>query len=144
MDAPLELEVTLANPAVATGLEPESEVFARVRIKPKQEFAARPKLELCFLLDASASMHRFVLDPEQRAYWQQRAEQRGEVTRQLADGRTGMVWKGQTLRAIGEAAGVELERILERRVHLFLFVKVRGNWLDDPERYREMGLDFER
>ena len=52
--------------------------------------------------------------------------------------------KGQTLRAIGEAARVELERILERRVHLFLFVKVRGNWLDDPERYREMGLDFER
>jgi GTP-binding protein Era len=29
-------------------------------------------------------------------------------------------------------------------VHLFLFVKVRENWLDDPERYREMGLDFER
>jgi GTPase len=52
--------------------------------------------------------------------------------------------KGQTLRAIGEAARVELERILERRVHLFLFVKVRGNWLDDPARYREMGLDFER
>jgi GTPase len=52
--------------------------------------------------------------------------------------------KGQTLRAIGEAARVELERILKRRVHLFLFVKVRGNWLDDPERYREMGLDFER
>ncbi len=52
--------------------------------------------------------------------------------------------KGQTLRSIGEAARVELERILERRVHLFLFVKVRGNWLDDPERYREMGLDFER
>ena len=38
----------------------------------------------------------------------------------------------------------ELERILDKRVHLFLFVKVRENWLDDPERYREMGLDFER
>ena len=52
--------------------------------------------------------------------------------------------KGQQLKAIGAAARVELERILDRRVHLFLFVKVRENWLDDPERYREMGLDFER
>jgi GTP-binding protein Era len=52
--------------------------------------------------------------------------------------------RGQQLKAIGEAARHELERILERRVHLFLFVKVRENWLDDPERYREMGLDFDR
>lgn len=52
--------------------------------------------------------------------------------------------KGQQLKAIGEAARKELEQILEKRVHLFLFVKVRENWLDDPERYREMGLDFER
>jgi GTP-binding protein Era len=52
--------------------------------------------------------------------------------------------RGQQLKAIGEAARKELERILEKRVHLFLFVKVRENWQDDPERYREMGLDFER
>jgi GTP-binding protein Era len=52
--------------------------------------------------------------------------------------------RGQQLKAIGEAARRELEAILEQRVHLFLFVKVRENWLDDPERYREMGLDFER
>ena len=50
--------------------------------------------------------------------------------------------RGQRLKAIGAAARQELERILDRRVHLFLFVKVRENWLDDPERYREMGLDF--
>jgi GTP-binding protein Era len=48
--------------------------------------------------------------------------------------------RGQQLRAIGEAARKELERILDARVHLFLFVKVRENWQDDPERYREMGL----
>ena len=47
---------------------------------------------------------------------------------------------GRQVRAIGEAARRELERILEARVHLFLFVKVRENWQDDPERYREMGL----
>ena len=32
--------------------------------------------------------------------------------------------------------------MMERRVHLFLFVKVRENWVDDPERYRDLGLDY--
>lgn len=49
---------------------------------------------------------------------------------------------GKTIKAISSAARRELEEILERKVHLFLFVKVREKWLDDPERYREMGLDF--
>jgi GTP-binding protein Era len=44
---------------------------------------------------------------------------------------------------VREAAQAELEEMLERKLHLFLFVKVRENWQDDPERYREMGLDFE-
>ncbi|SDR62651.1 GTP-binding protein Era [Rhizobiales bacterium GAS191] len=51
---------------------------------------------------------------------------------------------GQTIKAIGAAARRELEEITEGRVHLFLFVKVRENWSDDPERYREMGLEFPR
>ncbi|TWG94686.1 GTP-binding protein Era [Mesorhizobium sp. J18] len=50
--------------------------------------------------------------------------------------------KGETIRAIGQAARAEIAEILEQPVHLFLFVKVRGNWGDDPERYREMGLEF--
>ncbi len=50
--------------------------------------------------------------------------------------------KGRTIRAIGQAARQEIAGILEQPVHLFLFVKVRENWGDDPERYREMGLDF--
>jgi GTP-binding protein Era len=49
---------------------------------------------------------------------------------------------GQTIRSISQAAREDLTEILERPVHLFLFVKVRENWSDDPERYREMGLDF--
>ena len=49
---------------------------------------------------------------------------------------------GATAKAIGAASRHDLEKILERRVHLFLFVKVRPAWTDDPERYREMGLDF--
>ena len=49
---------------------------------------------------------------------------------------------GQRIKALGAAARIELEDILERRVHLFLFVKVRDRWGDDPERYRDWGLDF--
>jgi GTP-binding protein Era len=49
---------------------------------------------------------------------------------------------GQAIRAIGEAARKELEGIFEAKVHLFLFVKVRENWADDPARYAEMGLEF--
>jgi GTP-binding protein Era len=52
--------------------------------------------------------------------------------------------KGRTIRAIGQAARQEIAAILEQPVHLFLFVKVRENWGDDPERYREMGLEFPR
>jgi GTP-binding protein Era len=50
--------------------------------------------------------------------------------------------KGETIKAIGQAARKEIGEILEQKVHLFLFVKVRENWGDDPERYREMGLEF--
>jgi GTP-binding protein Era len=50
--------------------------------------------------------------------------------------------KGETIRAIGEASRKEIGEILGQKVHLFLFVKVRENWGDDPERFREMGLDF--
>lgn len=49
---------------------------------------------------------------------------------------------GETIKAISMAARKELTGIVEAPVHLFLFVKVRENWADDPERYREMGLDF--
>lgn len=48
---------------------------------------------------------------------------------------------GAQIKKIGAAARLELEEILERRVHLSLFVKVRENWGDDPDRYREWGLD---
>ena len=49
---------------------------------------------------------------------------------------------GQTIKAIGAAARKEIADIVEAKVHLFLFVKVREGWGDDPERYRAMGLDF--
>jgi GTP-binding protein Era len=49
---------------------------------------------------------------------------------------------GRQIKAVGEAARHELEAILGVRVHLFLFVKVRGKWTEDPERYRELGIEF--
>jgi len=49
---------------------------------------------------------------------------------------------GRQIKSIGAAAREELEELLERRVHLFLFVKVREKWSDDPARYRDWGLDF--
>lgn len=52
--------------------------------------------------------------------------------------------RGETVKFISMAARKELSEILERPVHLILFVKVRENWGDDPERYREMGLEFPR
>ncbi|SHI53662.1 GTPase Era [Aureimonas altamirensis] len=50
--------------------------------------------------------------------------------------------KGETIKAIGQAARTEIAEAADQKVHLFLFVKVREHWSDDPERYREMGLDF--
>jgi len=49
---------------------------------------------------------------------------------------------GQTIKSIGEAARKDIAGIVEAKVHLFLFVKVREGWGDDPERYRAMGLEF--
>ncbi len=62
----------------------------------------------------------------------------------IRDGHKGIVLgnKGETIKSVSKAAREELEAFLGRRVHLFLQVKVRPNWLDEAERYTEMGLDF--
>jgi len=49
---------------------------------------------------------------------------------------------GASIKAIGAAARAEIAKLIEQPVHLFLFVKVREKWGDDPERFREMGLEF--
>jgi GTP-binding protein Era len=51
---------------------------------------------------------------------------------------------GATIKAIGQSARRDIAEAAEAPVHLFLFVKVRENWGDDPARYREMGLEFPR
>lgn len=60
------------------------------------------------------------------------------------DGHKGIVLgrKGETIKAVGQAARAELMEFLGRPVHLFIQVKVRPNWLEEKERYSEMGLEF--
>src|SRR6056297_1428347 len=62
----------------------------------------------------------------------------------LRDGHKGIVLgnKGETIKAVSKAAREEMEEFLGRRIHLFLQVKVRSGWMDESERYSEMGLDF--
>ncbi len=60
------------------------------------------------------------------------------------DGHKGILLghRGETIKAVSKAAREELETFLGRKIHLFLQVKVRPNWLEEAERYSEMGLDF--
>ena len=60
------------------------------------------------------------------------------------DGHKGIVLgkKGEMIKVVGQLARREIAEFLDCRVHLFLTVKVRSNWLDEAERFREMGLEF--
>jgi len=60
------------------------------------------------------------------------------------DGHKGIVLgkKGETIKAVGKLARAELEQMMDRKIHLFLQVKVRPNWESESERYSAIGLDF--
>lgn len=80
--------------------------------------------------------------------WTRRADGSVEI-RQIInvqrDGQKGIVIgrKGSRLSRIGSAARADLERLFGCRVHLFLFVRVKPRWSDDPAWYRDAGLDFQ-
>ncbi|MDP5218145.1 GTPase Era [Ruegeria sp. 2205SS24-7] len=79
--------------------------------------------------------------------WQERKDGSARVDQVIyvvRDGHKGIVLGkgGETIKAVSQAARAELEEFLNRKVHLFLQVKVRPNWLEESERYSEMGLDF--
>ena len=78
---------------------------------------------------------------EERKDGSARIEQLIYVSR---DGHKGIVLghKGETIKAVSQAARAELTEFLGRKVHLFLQVKVREKWLEEAERYDQMGLDF--
>ncbi len=79
--------------------------------------------------------------------WEERKDGSARVDQVIyvmRDGHKGIVLgnRGETIKSIGQAARTELEEFMGRKVHLFLQVKVRPNWLEEKERYSEMGLDF--
>jgi GTP-binding protein Era len=79
--------------------------------------------------------------------WEERKDGSARIDQLIyvvRDGHKGIVLgnKGETIKAVSKAAREELEEFLGRRVHLFLQVKVRPNWLEEAERYSEMGLEF--
>ena len=80
-------------------------------------------------------------------HWQERKDGSARIDQVIyvsRDGHKGIVLghKGETIKAVSQAARAELEEFLGRKVHLFTQVKVREKWLDEAERYSEMGLDF--
>lgn len=79
--------------------------------------------------------------------WQERKDGSARIDQVVyvsRDGHKGILLghKGETIKAVSKAAREELEEFLGRKVHLFLQVKVRENWLEEAARYSEMGLDF--
>lgn len=79
--------------------------------------------------------------------WEERKDGSAKIDQLIyvvRDGHKGIVLgnKGETIKAVSKAAREELEEFLGRKIHLFLQVKVRPNWLEESERYSEMGLEF--
>lgn len=79
--------------------------------------------------------------------WQERKDGSARIDQIIyvaRDGHKGIILgnKGETIKAVSKAAREELEEFLGRKVHLFCQVKVREKWLEEAERYSEMGLDF--
>ncbi|QIE41283.1 GTPase Era [Rhodobacteraceae bacterium SC52] len=79
--------------------------------------------------------------------WEERKDGSARVDQVIyvmRDGHKGIVLgnKGETIKGVGQAARVDMEELLGHKVHLFLQVKVRPNWLEESERYSEIGLDF--
>ncbi len=79
--------------------------------------------------------------------WQERKDgsvRIEQVVYVMRDGHKGIILgnKGETIKAVSMTARRELSEMLERKVHLFLQVKVRQGWLEEAQRYSAMGLDF--
>ena len=79
--------------------------------------------------------------------WVEREDGSAEVRLSVfvaREGHRGIVLgkRGQTIKRIGQAARKELEKVLERRIHLMCHVKYRKDWMDDKERYTAWNLDF--
>ena len=111
---------------------------------PLKLLAAEIVREKLFLYLRQELPYAITVEPE---LWQRREDNsvRAEMTIYVErDGQKQIVLghNGSMIKKIGQSARKELEDLLEDRIHLFLFVKVRSNWADDPARYSDWNLDF--
>jgi GTP-binding protein Era len=111
---------------------------------PQRLLAAEIVREKLFLNLHEELPYQLTVETEQ---WVEREDGSAEVRCSIyvaREGHRGIILGqgGKTIGRIGKAARQELETMLDRRVHLFTHVKYRKNWLDDPARYRDWGLDF--
>ncbi|GAB4259662.1 MAG: GTPase Era [Pararhodobacter sp.] len=111
---------------------------------PMRMLAAEITREKCTLRLHQELPYQLTVETEQ---WQERKDGSVRIDQVIfvtRDGHKGIVLghKGETVKAISQAARSELSEFLGRPVHLFLTVRVRENWQEESERYDEMGLDF--
>jgi len=112
---------------------------------PERLLAAEITREKLFLQLRQELPYALTVETEE---WEDRADgsvRVGQVIYVQRDSQKAIVLGrgGQRIKSVGAAAREELEEMLGCKVHLFLFVKVREKWGEDPERYRDWGLDFE-
>lgn len=111
---------------------------------PLKLLAAEVVREKLFLMLQQEIPYALTVEPE---LWQRRDDNsvRAEMTIYVErEGQKKIIigQGGQMIKKIGEKARRELEEMLECRIHLFLYVKVRENWGDDPARYSDWGLNY--
>ena len=112
---------------------------------PERLLAAEITREKLFLQLRQELPYALTVETEE---WEDRADgsvRIGQVVYVQRDSQKAIVLGkgGQRIKSVGAAAREELEHMLGCRIHLFLFVKVREKWGEDPERYRDWGLDFD-
>ena len=112
---------------------------------PERLLAAEVTREQLFLQLQQELPYALTVETE---YWQEKPDGSVRIDQMVYVRRQGhkgiLLGKGgQQIKAVGQAARIELGRMLDRRVHLFLRVKVRENWTEDPARYRTWNLDFD-
>lgn len=111
---------------------------------PLKLLAAEIVREKLFLYLQHELPYSLTVEPE---FWQRREDNsvRAEMTIYVRRESQKIILLGKNgsmIKKIGLAARQEIENLLEERIHLFLFVKVRENWIDDPARYADWGLNF--
>ncbi|MBT3787287.1 MAG: GTPase Era [Alphaproteobacteria bacterium] len=156
-DTPLFSDIFMISALTGDGVQDLSRFFARsvpegpwlypedqIATAPMRYLAAEVTREKLFLNLHQELPYQLTVETEA---WEEQKDGSAKVSQVIyvtrANHKGIVLGKGGSLiKKVGEMARKDLEAQMERRVHLFLFVKVRENWLDDPERYREMNLDF--